>query len=150
MLDPLFPLAAVVIFGAGAYMVSDLAFFDWDLAWVSVSIGALIFAVVLGGGYLSRQLGTLVQAADAAVESEGPNGPVPGPLRHALLNPLIFAAENITDLLVIALAYIMIDKPNLAGALAAVLVAVAVGAMLHIPAQQRQARAARTGTAAGD
>lgn len=136
MVDPLFPVAAVMIFCTGAYMVSDLAFFDWDQARVSVSIGALAFAVAIGGRYLSRQVDSLSQAA-----ADTPDGPVPAPLRQAMLNPLIFAAENVTDLLVIAIACIMIDKPNLAGALAAVLVAVTVGAASYVLMQRRQAAA---------
>ena len=131
-IDPLYPAAIIVIFGAGAYMVSDLAFFDWDQAWVSVSLGTLIAAGALGGGFLSRELRGVIAEAEAT-----PEGPMPASLRRSVLNPVLFAGENVLDLWIIAIMYMMVDKPNLAGALAAVLIATAVGMVSYVPASKR-------------
>lgn len=133
MLSPIFPISAVVIFGAGAYMVGDLAFFDWDDAWISVGIATLLFAVTMGGVVGERAMKSVATAAAAA-----PSGPVPVSLRRLLLDPVRLAVENTLTLLIVALVYMMVDKPNLAGAVASVLVAVAVGALSSVPARKRQ------------
>ena len=132
LVDPLFPGAIVVIFGAGAYMVSDVGFFDWDQAWVSVALGTLIAAGAVGGGFLSRELRVLIAEAEAT-----PEGPAPASLRRSLLNPMLFAAENVLVLWIVAIMYMMVDKPNLGGALAAVLIATVVGAASYMPMATR-------------
>lgn len=112
LLDPVFPAAALVIVMAGAFMAGDVSLFEWDQAWISVGAGRLVFVLALGGVALSRTVRSLNAAA-----RDIPEGPVPAAFRLRLLDPVMFAAENTVSLVLVALVYMMVDKPNLAGAL---------------------------------
>ena len=121
-----FPVAVVGLFATGAYLTSDL--WTWSTGWIDVSIAGLAL-VALQGPLLGERTAHKLKAALQA------NGP--GPLgEHALRmarHPGLWHTELTNVAVVLAIVWNMTNKPGTAGALAAVVVAYAVGALAAYP-----------------
>lgn len=126
--DRLLPPAMALVLGGGLYLVAagkGYAALHWSAAWVVASL--VVFAVmgVLGPAVESRRSKALLVAASNV--ADGPVGPEVDRLRRdpVLAHVTIFGAAQL-----VALLYLMTNRPALTGTLTAVVAA----AVLSIPA----------------
>jgi hypothetical protein len=116
----LFPIAIAGLFGSGAYMTSKL--WTWDTRWIDVAIAGLVVLSLQGPLIAERTAKKL----GAALQANGP-GPLGPEARRMTLHPGLWGAEFSSLALVLGIVWVMTEKPGLAGAIAAVAVAYAVG-----------------------
>jgi hypothetical protein len=121
----LFPVAIIGLFGTGAYMTSH--FWTWSTAWIDVAIVALVVLAVQGAGIAERTAHKL----KAALMANGP-GPLGPEARRMTLHPGLWVVELSNLAIVFGVVWNMTEKPGWGGALAAVLIAYAVGAALAL------------------
>lgn len=120
-----FPLAILGLFASGAYMTSDQ--WTWSTGWIDVAIVALVVLGVQGGGVAERT----GKALEAALHANGP-GELNAHCRRMALHPGLWVVEFSSICLVFGVVWNMTQKPGLAGSIAAVVVAYAVGAALAL------------------
>jgi hypothetical protein len=120
-----FPVVILGLFGTGAYLTTDL--WTWDTGWIDVSIAGLV-VLALQGPLLAGRRAELLK--HALME----NGP--GPLGERALrlarDPGILIATFANPAIVLGIVWNMTQKPGIAGAIAAVVVAYAVGAAVAL------------------
>jgi hypothetical protein len=136
-----FPLALLTLVATGAYMVSSA--WAWNDGWIDVALGgvALLF---IGGEFLGRRgkaLGRMLEGDSRA--------PVSAAVRRVLRDPLTHSVSYATTTLSIGIVFVMVNKPSLLGALAALFVALAIGVALaalrqrsdslHVPSAPHEA-----------
>jgi hypothetical protein len=121
-----FPVAVLGLFATGAYMTSDQ--WTWSTGWIYVSVAGLAL-VALQGPLIGERTAHKLKAALQA------NGP--GPLgEHALRmarHPGLWHTELTNVCVVLAIVWNMTQKPGTGEALAAVLIAYALGALGAYP-----------------
>lgn len=115
-----FPIAIVGLFASGAYMASDA--WTWGTSWIDMGIVAL---VVLGvqGPFVAERTG---KKLEAALRANGP-GPLGSEARRMTLHLGLWGVEFSSMCLVFGVVWNMTEKPGFAGAIAAVVIAYAVG-----------------------
>jgi hypothetical protein len=116
-----FPVAVVGLFATGAYMTSDL--WTWGTGWIDVGIVGL--AVVALQGPLIAERGS--HQLRHALQENGP-GPLGDHARRMARHPALWHTEFTNVGVVLAVVWNMTEKPDWAGAIAAVVIAYAVGA----------------------
>jgi hypothetical protein len=137
--EKLFPVAVLGLFGSGAYMTSDL--WTWSTGWIGVSIVGLVVLSLQGplvGGRTARRL-------EAALHANGP-GELGEEARRMTVHPGLWVTEFTNLALVLAIIWNMTEKPGTAGAVAALVVAYAVGAALALRATRAPAPEAAPAT----
>jgi hypothetical protein len=118
-----FPIALLGLFATGAYMTTDQ--WTWSAGWIQVSIAGLVVLAVQGG-VVDAKLG---KRLERALHENGP-GPLRGDaLRMTRYFPL-WAADLSGICLVFGIVWNMTHKPGTGGAVAAVVIAYAVGVAL--------------------
>jgi hypothetical protein len=120
---PLFPVAAIGLFGTGAYMTSDR--WTWSTSWVVAAIVGLAM-IVISGEVLDGGRGR-------ALEHELKTNGLSERALRLRRDPIGWSAKMTTITLVVAVVYIMSNKPGAAGAIAALAVAVLVGVAVSVP-----------------
>jgi uncharacterized membrane protein len=120
-----FPVAIVGLYGTGAYLTSDA--WTWDTSWIIVSIVA--FAVVALPGPLVA--GRRAKLLEHALAANGP-GPLGDEARRRTRDPALWIVSFTIPAVVLGIVWNMTQKPGTAGAVAAVLVAYAVGAAVAL------------------
>lgn len=133
-LEPLFPIAALVLLLLGAWLVhlSD-GEIHWGDGWLLTSLIALIVVEGVAGAKLAPK----AKAAVKAVE-DSPDGPVPDSLRRSAgLEPWIWYPSHVATFGFAAVVFLMAAKP--AGGWAVVIVV--VGALIGVAAARLQLRA---------
>jgi hypothetical protein len=133
-LEPLFPIAALILLLLGAWLVHlSAGEIRWSDGWLLTSLIALIVVEGVAGAKLAPK----AKAAVKAVE-EAPDGPVPDSLRRtAGLEPWIWYPSHVATFGFAAVVFLMAAKP--AGAWAVVIVI--VGALIGVAAARLQLRA---------
>lgn len=121
-----FPVAVLGLFATGAYMTSDL--WTWSTSWIDVAIVGLVVIALQGPLIAERSSHKL----KAALQQNGP-GPLGEHARRMARHPGLWLTELTNVCLVLAIAWNMTQKPGWAGAIAAVVIAYAVGALLALP-----------------
>jgi uncharacterized membrane protein len=128
-IERIFPIAIVGLYGTGAYLTAEA--WTWDTSWIIVSIVA--FAVVaLQGPVVAGRRAKLLEHALAA---NGP-GPLGDEARRLTRDPALWIVSFANPAVVLGIVWNMTQKPGTAGAVAAVLVAYAVGAALAVRLSQ--------------
>ncbi|HEU5215241.1 MAG TPA: hypothetical protein VFU30_06850 [Gaiellaceae bacterium] len=124
----LFPVAILGLLGTGLYMTTESTF-PWSMKtpWVVVAIVVLAVLAAQGAGIAERTAHKL----QAAMKANGP-GPLGPEARRMALHPGLWVVELSNLAMVMAVVWNMTQKPGWAGAIAAVLVAYAVGAALAV------------------
>jgi hypothetical protein len=120
-----FPIAILGLFGSGAYMTSDV--WTWSTGWIEVSIVVLVILAVQGpvvGGLMGKKL-------EHALRENGP-GPLGDAARRMVLHPVLWGNEFTAIAIVLATVWNMTQKPGIASAIVAVVVAYVVGAGLAL------------------
>jgi hypothetical protein len=121
----LFPVAIVGLFLTGAYMTHK--FWTWGTSWIVLAIVGLVVLAVQGGGIAEHTAKKL----QAAMRANGP-GPLGAEARRMTLHPGLWVVELSNLGLVLGIVWNMTEKPGWGGAIAAVLVGYAVGAVLAV------------------
>jgi hypothetical protein len=135
--EKVFPVVVLGLFGTGAYMTSDL--WTWSTRWIDVSIAGLVILALQGPLLAGRRAEMLKHA----LQENGP-GPLGERARRLARDPGILVATFANPAIVLGIIWNMTQKPGTAGAVAAVLVAYAVGAAVglrlsRLPAVQASA-----------
>jgi hypothetical protein len=124
--ERVFPVAILGLFGTGAYMTSDV--WTWSTRWIDVSIAGLAL-VALQGPLLA---GTRAKALERVLHENGP-GALGERARRMTRDPVLWVVTFANPAIVFAIVWNMTEKPGTAGAIAAVLVAYALGAAIALP-----------------
>ena len=120
-----FPVAVLGLFGTGAYMTSDV--WTWSTGWIVVSIVGLALVAVQGplvGGRSGRML-------ERALHANGP-GALGDEARRMTRHPGLWVTEFTNLCVVFGIVWNMTQKPGTAGAIAAIAVGYAVGAVVAV------------------
>jgi hypothetical protein len=118
-----FPIAIVGLLASGAYMTHQR--WSWSVPWIDAALVGLGLIIALGTG-IDRARGQALSRALAAA------GMSPG-IRRLLRDPVAWTARITTLTLVVAVVFVMTVKPAAGGCVAAIIVAVAGGAMGAVP-----------------
>jgi Na+/H+-dicarboxylate symporter len=124
-IEKAFPVAIVGLFATGAYMTSDL--WTWSTSWIVLSIVGLA-VLSLQGPLVAGRRG---QAVKAALMANGP-GPLGPEAQHMTRDRALWTAAMTNLALVLGIIWVMVVKPGWGGAIAALVVGYAVGAVLAI------------------
>jgi hypothetical protein len=124
--ERMFPVAVVGLFATGAYMTSDV--WTWSTPWIKVSIVGLVI-VALQGPLLA---GRRARVLEEALQANGP-GPLGERARQLTRDPILWIVTFANPAIVAGIAWNMTEKPGTAGAVAAIVIAYAVGAAVAWP-----------------
>jgi uncharacterized membrane protein len=125
--DRLFPVSALLVLVAGAYMVEDVDW-GWGTGWINTSLIALILIGAGGGIMLTPRVRKLRNAVDAA-----PDGAVPGNVTTLMRDPILWGALHAFTLALFAIIWNMTSKPGDAQAGAVILLGFVLGAASAAP-----------------
>jgi hypothetical protein len=132
-LEPLFPVLLVLLFVFGAWLIhlNDPEFHFKD-DWISVSIGAVIVLLVVGGAVLAPR-------AKRQRESLAGNGAdsISPELRASVNDPVLWRFGHFNTGLALAVVFLMTTKPHLLGSLVAVAVGAVAGLAIGSLGRQR-------------
>jgi hypothetical protein len=120
-----FPVAILGLFATGAYMTSNL--WSWTTGWILVSLVGLVVVATVGpvvGGWGGRQLKRILQ-------ENGP-GDLGDAARRMTRHPALWVTEFGNIGLVFGIIWNMTQKPGTAEAVAALLIAYAIGVALAL------------------
>jgi hypothetical protein len=120
-----FPVAIVGLFATGAYMTSDQ--WAWDTGWIDVGIAGLI-VLALQGPLLVEPTAKKIEHA---VRENGP-GQLGENARRMTRHPGLWVGEFSNFGVVFGIVWNMTQKPGAAGAVAALVLGYAVGAVLAL------------------
>ena len=120
-----FPLAILGLFATGAYMTSDV--WSWSTDWIVVSIVGLAL-IALQGPVLAEPR---KKALQRALIDNGP-GPLGDEARRMTRDPILWIVAYTNPAIALGVVWNMTQKPGTAGAIAAIVVAYAVGAAVAL------------------
>lgn len=116
--------AMLAILVTGLYMMATV----WRGApWIFVALGAVVLLGVLAMAIVARRVAAIGQAASGA------SGPMSPRLNQALHSPALWVAIHLRVAILVGILYLMNAKPDLVGALLAMLAAVVVGLASVLP-----------------
>lgn len=124
-IEKAFPVAILGLFGSGAYMTSDL--WTWNTSWIVVAIVGLV-VLSLQGPLVAGRRG---HAVKTALIANGP-GPLGPDARRMTRDRALWAAGMTNEALVLAVVWVMTEKPGWGGAIAALAIAYVVGLALAV------------------
>ena len=146
-IEPLFPLAALVLLGLGAWLVHLGAktddHFSFKDGWILTAIIALVLIEAAGGAVLAphgKKLNGLVL--------EAPDGPITPEIRAAATNVPFWHVIHLSTFGILGIVFLMATKPS--GAWAPVIVVIGVVVGIGLSSWQLRALSATSGaTTAG-
>jgi uncharacterized membrane protein len=118
-------VAVGVIVVSGIYLAMRVGVFD--LGWVRVSLGSMVFMGILGGPVVRTQMRAILHAGDD--DGQG----TPTALRRHASHPLLRASLRTRVAVGLAIIYLMIAKPDLGESLLLIAGALLVGAVTSVP-----------------
>jgi hypothetical protein len=125
--EPLSVVSALLTIASGLYML--LTVWRWKAAWALVALGSIIvFLPPLLLGVIEPRMRSLLRLA-----RDAPDGPVPGPLRRLIHDPVLGTALHTMAAVVLGIVFLMTTKPSLLGAVLAILTALALGLASGLP-----------------
>ena len=134
-LDPLFPVAALLLFGFGAWLIQlSKGRVGWGDGWLLTSVIALIVVEGLSGVLVAPKAKAAVRLIEAA-----PDGPVTDEMRKLSVDPAIWHISHIATFAFTAVVFWMAVRPT--GALSPILVV--VGAVIGVLVSAAQLRSLR-------
>jgi Predicted integral membrane protein (DUF2269) len=141
-LEPLFPIAALLLLGFGAWLVHlSGGQFKFSDGWVLTGLIGLVVVEALAGAKLAPKAKLTVRLVEEAAD-----GPVPDAVRHAALEPWIWYPTHIATFGFAAVVYLMAAKPS--GAWSPVIFI--VGVLIGVAAARLQLRALSAAPAAAE
>ncbi|HEX5467964.1 MAG TPA: hypothetical protein VFW80_02835 [Gaiellaceae bacterium] len=120
---PAFPIAALTLFGSGAYMTQDA--WTWSTPWIDAAIAGLAMLVIIGEGIHASRGRALKKEVMANGMSERAKG--------LLRDPIAWSANMTTLTLVLAVVFVMTAKPGAGGSSATLIVAFFAGIAAAVP-----------------
>jgi hypothetical protein len=120
---PAFPVAAIGLFGTGAYMTQHV--WSWSTPWIDAAIAGLVLLMVAGDGVSGRRGRALEQELKA-------NG-LTDRARRLQCDPAGWSAHMTTLTVTGAIMFVMTTKPDTAGSTAAIVVGVLAGVAGAVP-----------------
>lgn len=121
-----FPVSALLVLVAGAYMVEDV--WSWGDGWINTSLIALVVMGALGGMLMTPRVRKIHEAADAAAD-----GAVPESVRGLVNDPVLWATLHAFTLGLVAVIWNMTTKPGDAQAGIIILLGFVLGAASALP-----------------
>jgi hypothetical protein len=122
--------AMLTILISGAYMMATV----WGpVAWIAVSLGVLILMAVLAVALTGPQMAAIGRALTTE------NGPVSHTFQSLVNHPLLWISIQIRVAIALGIVFLKTSKPDLAGSLITIGVAIALGlaAALSMPRRER-------------
>ncbi|MDN7227513.1 hypothetical protein QWY15_09425 [Planococcus sp. N064] len=118
--DALFPLSTLIIIVPALYLVFST--WGWGMAWINVSLAALLGTSFLGPVINLRRLKGILAAAEAETDR------VPsGDLMKKLRDPVLWNSVSIMAMLVFGILFLMAVKLPLVGSLITMAIALVAG-----------------------
>jgi|DewCreStandDraft_5_1066085.scaffolds.fasta_scaffold19011_2 hypothetical protein len=118
--DHALPVVALAQLASGLWLVHDR--WRWGTAWIDVALGWFLATLILGPLLNGRPLAALARQV-----AEGHDGPVPEALAAKLRSRRLGASLLGLTGSTAGMLWLMVTKPGLAGAVAAVAIGAAVG-----------------------
>jgi hypothetical protein len=118
--EKVFPFSGLLILGAGVYMA--LVGWGWQVAWIDVSLLALLLMFTLGPLINSRRLSRIHRAAGQA-----PAGAIPQALARQIEDPVLWTCVPTLNMMALGVVLLMTTKPGWPGSLGVVVVSVLLG-----------------------
>ncbi|HEY7982889.1 MAG TPA: hypothetical protein VID73_01895 [Ktedonobacterales bacterium] len=117
---PLFGISLLLVLIAGLYMAATA----WGFAtgWIDVTLVSLLLILVTASPLMESRRRAIARLAAAA-----PDGPIPPALEQRIHDPVLRATVRALPVLLLGIVFLMTTKPPLAGAVVAMVVALAVG-----------------------
>lgn len=139
------PVSGVLVVGAGIYMMAT----TWSLAtpWIMVSLGAMALMMVFSMVISARQLRAIRRAAAA---SEAPADSVSPELRRRTQNPALWVSTQMAASTALGIVFMMTTKPDWAGSLLTMIVALALGAIAGVASAKPRQSSDAAATGDGD
>jgi hypothetical protein len=135
------PVVALALLGAGLYLTATT--WGWQVAWIDVSLGAVLALVAVG-----VVVGAPRVAARARAAADAPEGPIPAALAARIDDPVLWTLTRAALALQLGIVFLMTTKPGLAGSLATLGVALALGLISAVPGWRGAARTPHEGAGA--
>jgi hypothetical protein len=125
--EPLSVASSLLTVVSGLYLL--LTAWGWQTAWALVALGSIfVFLPPLLLAVIEPRMRRILRLA-----SESPNGPVPGPLRRLIQDPVLATALQTMAAVMLGIVFLMTTKPSFTGSFLAVVVAVTCGLASGLP-----------------
>ena len=124
------PPSALLILIPGVFMAWTA--WGWTTPWIDVSL-ATFLVMMLSGALLMNRLLVALRVAIAATRE----GPIPDALAARITSRALWGLENTSIAVLLAMLFLMTARPDLAGALATLGVALAAGALMTLGVRPR-------------
>lgn len=131
-IEKAFPIAIAGLYGSGIYMTHH--FWSFSTSWVVIPIVGLAVLSLQGPLVAGRQGHKLKELLMA----NGP-GPLKSEARSQTVNPLLWGAAFSNEGLVLAIIWVMTEKPGWGGSIAAIVIGYAVGVAVSMRLARRDA-----------
>jgi hypothetical protein len=125
------PITGVLIVGAGVYML--VVAWSMTTAWLDIAIAAMLLMMILSMGISGRGMSAIQRAtiqAPAQASAAGATDAIPAALQARIDAPALWLALQMSVAVALSIVFMMTTKPGLLGALVAVIVALALGALV--------------------
>ena len=121
------PVSAVLILGAGIYMMATA----WNLSttWIDVSIAAMVVMMIIGMGVVGRRL-KAIQRAAAEAASQTTTDAIPAALQARIDDPALWVSMQMSVAVALSIVFMMTNKPSLVVSIVSVFVSLALGAFI--------------------
>jgi cell division protein FtsL len=139
-LDPLFPLAALMLLGLGSWLIHlSGGEFAWSDGWIITAVTTLVVIEGLSGVLIAPRAKALVHAIDHT-----PDGRVPDAIRSATTDRALWHVAHMATIGFLGVVFLMAAKPS--GGLAVVIAVVATALGVVISEAQLRRLPASAGT----
>ncbi|MCL4531493.1 MAG: hypothetical protein M1282_19075 [Chloroflexi bacterium] len=119
------PISLILILLSGFYMMAIAV--GWT-AWIVVTLISMVLIAVIGGAVAGTRMGAIEQM----IAKE--NGQMSSALRQRLSDPLLSISMQVRTAIALGIVFLMTIKPNLAGSIITLIVAIIVGFAAAYPA----------------
>jgi hypothetical protein len=122
-LDPLLPIAAVLLLGLGAWLVHlSGGEFKWSSGWVMTAVTSLVVIEGLAGALLAPKAKALVRRIEQAAD-----GPVPEDVRALATDPSVWHISHVATFGFTGVVFLMAAKPSGVWSVVVVVIGAAIG-----------------------
>ena len=127
---PVGGISAVILLAAGLY----LALTAWSLltGWILVALISLVLIVPITAALIAPRRSTLVKQ----LAHEAPGGAISSALSQRIHDPVLLATLQTVAALLLGIVFLMTTKPELAGSLIVMAVALVLGLASSVPASR--------------
>jgi hypothetical protein len=127
---PLFPVAAILLFVFGAYLIhlsSGEEKFHWGDGWIVTAIVSLVVVEAVGGLVIGRRVAGLARSLESA------DGTVDDAMRARLADRPVWLASHFTTAVIASVVFLMTGKPSGTTSVLIVVIGALVGVASAVP-----------------